>query len=264
MTKRGVTVLSWVSHLVIAPPLIVTEEQLDEACAALDAALEIADAKIAKATRLSRGGLGRPHPPTPGVEILPRFARAAAWLAFRAMTTPTNALPQSMPSQDDRVLAACAHLSFLAGFWLIAPIAIYVAKRKESHFVAFTALQAVVVQLLLRRRRGAAQRDLLHPVRRRRRTGMERGRHEVVGVLARLRPHPRHARRARSRCSSSTPTPPTRRGAASRSPSPSPARSPGPSRTPTRGPSGPVRRRRRRWRRADHDGGSAPNPRAQG
>jgi taurine--2-oxoglutarate transaminase len=46
MTKRGVTVLSWVSHLVIAPPLIITEEQIDEGVAALDAALAIADAKI--------------------------------------------------------------------------------------------------------------------------------------------------------------------------------------------------------------------------
>ena len=46
MTKRGVTVLSWVSHLVIAPPLIVTEEQIDEGVAALDAALSIADAKV--------------------------------------------------------------------------------------------------------------------------------------------------------------------------------------------------------------------------
>ncbi len=49
MTKRGVTALSWVSHFVIAPPLIVTEEQLDEGVAALDAALAVADAKVAKA-----------------------------------------------------------------------------------------------------------------------------------------------------------------------------------------------------------------------
>lgn len=49
MIKRGVTVLSWVSHLVIAPPLIVTEEQLDEGVAALDAALEIADRHVAGA-----------------------------------------------------------------------------------------------------------------------------------------------------------------------------------------------------------------------
>ncbi len=47
MAKRGVTVLAWVSHLVIAPPLIVTEEQIDEGIAALDAALSVADARIA-------------------------------------------------------------------------------------------------------------------------------------------------------------------------------------------------------------------------
>lgn len=47
MAKRGVTVLAWVSHLVIAPPLIVTEAELDEGIAALDAALSIADEKLA-------------------------------------------------------------------------------------------------------------------------------------------------------------------------------------------------------------------------
>ena len=47
MMKRGVTVLAWVSHLVIAPPLIVTEAQIDEGIAALDAALSIADARVA-------------------------------------------------------------------------------------------------------------------------------------------------------------------------------------------------------------------------
>jgi len=57
------------------------------------------------------------------------------------------AVPAAMPSQDDRLLAAFAHLSFLTGFWLIAPIAIYFLKRKESRFVAFQALQAVFVQL---------------------------------------------------------------------------------------------------------------------
>jgi taurine---2-oxoglutarate transaminase len=46
MTKRGVTALAWVSHLVIAPPLIITEEQIDEGIAALDAALAVADAKV--------------------------------------------------------------------------------------------------------------------------------------------------------------------------------------------------------------------------
>jgi uncharacterized membrane protein len=51
-------------------------------------------------------------------------------------------------SQDDRALAAVSHLSFLVGFWLAAPIAIYVIKRKESRFVAFSALQALLLQLL--------------------------------------------------------------------------------------------------------------------
>jgi taurine--2-oxoglutarate transaminase len=46
MAKRGVSVMAWVSHLVIAPPLIVTEEQIDEGIAALDAALAIADEKV--------------------------------------------------------------------------------------------------------------------------------------------------------------------------------------------------------------------------
>ena len=38
--------MGWVSHLVIAPPLIITEEQIDEAVTALDAALDVADAKV--------------------------------------------------------------------------------------------------------------------------------------------------------------------------------------------------------------------------
>ena len=46
MAKRGVSVMGWVSHLVIAPPLIITEEQLDEAVTALDGALAIADKAI--------------------------------------------------------------------------------------------------------------------------------------------------------------------------------------------------------------------------
>jgi uncharacterized membrane protein len=46
------------------------------------------------------------------------------------------------------MLAACAHLSFFTGFWLVAPIAIFLIKRKESRFVAFYALQAALVQVL--------------------------------------------------------------------------------------------------------------------
>jgi uncharacterized Tic20 family protein len=53
-----------------------------------------------------------------------------------------------MPSQDDRTLAAVAHLSFFTGFWLVAPIAIYAIKRKESRFVGLYALQAAFLQVL--------------------------------------------------------------------------------------------------------------------
>jgi taurine---2-oxoglutarate transaminase len=46
MLARGVSVMGWVSHLVIAPPLIIDEAQIDEAVTALDAALAIADSQI--------------------------------------------------------------------------------------------------------------------------------------------------------------------------------------------------------------------------
>jgi taurine--2-oxoglutarate transaminase len=35
--------IGWMSHLVVAPPLIITEDQLDECIAALDVALKITD-----------------------------------------------------------------------------------------------------------------------------------------------------------------------------------------------------------------------------
>jgi taurine--2-oxoglutarate transaminase len=43
MLKRGVAIQAWISHLVIAPPLIITHEEIDRGIVALDAALEIAD-----------------------------------------------------------------------------------------------------------------------------------------------------------------------------------------------------------------------------
>jgi len=42
---RGVYVVGWLSHLVIAPPLIAEKEQLDEGVNALDESLKIADAE---------------------------------------------------------------------------------------------------------------------------------------------------------------------------------------------------------------------------
>jgi len=47
MMKRGVSIQAWVSHFVIAPPLIISEAQIDEGVAALDEALYIADRAIA-------------------------------------------------------------------------------------------------------------------------------------------------------------------------------------------------------------------------
>ena len=45
-TKRGVALQAWVSHFVIAPPLIIEESEVDAGVAALDAALSIADAAV--------------------------------------------------------------------------------------------------------------------------------------------------------------------------------------------------------------------------
>ena len=46
MLKEGVFCLGWVSHLLIAPPLIVTREELDHGLEVLDRALAVADARV--------------------------------------------------------------------------------------------------------------------------------------------------------------------------------------------------------------------------
>ncbi len=43
MMADGVAIQAWVSHFVIAPPLIVTKEELDRGIATLDKHLTIAD-----------------------------------------------------------------------------------------------------------------------------------------------------------------------------------------------------------------------------
>ncbi len=60
---------------------------------------------------------------------------------------PQNPPPvaPAAPVQEQRLLAAAAHLSFLTGFWFVAPIVIYALKRRESRFVAFHAMQAAVL-----------------------------------------------------------------------------------------------------------------------
>jgi taurine---2-oxoglutarate transaminase len=47
MMRNGVAVQSWISHLVVAPPLIVTESEIDFGVAVMDAALSIADESVA-------------------------------------------------------------------------------------------------------------------------------------------------------------------------------------------------------------------------
>ena len=46
MMKNGVFIQAWVSHFVIAPPLIISKEEIDSGVKALDAALNIADETI--------------------------------------------------------------------------------------------------------------------------------------------------------------------------------------------------------------------------
>jgi taurine---2-oxoglutarate transaminase len=46
LLKRGVAIQAWISHLIVAPPLIVEESDLDFAVDALDAALVVADAAV--------------------------------------------------------------------------------------------------------------------------------------------------------------------------------------------------------------------------
>ncbi|GJQ20886.1 MAG: aspartate aminotransferase family protein [Bacteroidia bacterium] len=46
MMKQGVFVQPWLSHLVIAPPLIISKNEIDEGIAVLDKALALADAEV--------------------------------------------------------------------------------------------------------------------------------------------------------------------------------------------------------------------------
>ena len=46
MMKNGVYIVPWLSHFVIAPPLIITEEELEKGVRALDEALAIADNEV--------------------------------------------------------------------------------------------------------------------------------------------------------------------------------------------------------------------------
>jgi uncharacterized membrane protein len=61
------------------------------------------------------------------------------------MTTPT--LPSSpLPTQDERTMATLAHALQIIGSW-IAPLVIFLIRR-ESRFVSFHALQALLLQII--------------------------------------------------------------------------------------------------------------------
>ncbi len=57
------------------------------------------------------------------------------------------AVPQPEPTQDERTMAVLAHALQVVGAW-IAPLVIFLVKR-ESRFVAFHALQALLLQVLI-------------------------------------------------------------------------------------------------------------------
>ncbi|MCL5027525.1 MAG: aspartate aminotransferase family protein [Bacteroidetes bacterium] len=48
LMKKGIYVSSWISHFVLAPPLIITKEEIDAAINALDEVLKIADDEVEK------------------------------------------------------------------------------------------------------------------------------------------------------------------------------------------------------------------------
>lgn len=61
----------------------------------------------------------------------------------------TDLAPAPAPSKDDRVLAAVAHgLTFVEG-GILGPLVLYFAKKDESPFIAFHALQSVYFGLLM-------------------------------------------------------------------------------------------------------------------
>lgn len=59
-----------------------------------------------------------------------------------------QAIALSVP-RSERVLASAAYLSALGGFPFIVPAALYLWKGKESRFLGFHAVQAVMLQVAL-------------------------------------------------------------------------------------------------------------------
>lgn len=62
--------------------------------------------------------------------------------------SPPPALPGGTITQEERLFAIVAYLGYFTGFWLVAPLVIYVLKRDSSRFVAHHALRAVILHVL--------------------------------------------------------------------------------------------------------------------
>jgi uncharacterized membrane protein len=63
-------------------------------------------------------------------------------------TGPTQLAEESSDSQD-RLLAAGAYLCWLAGFWIVGPLVIFFLYKDKSRYVAYHALQSVVLSILV-------------------------------------------------------------------------------------------------------------------
>lgn len=61
---------------------------------------------------------------------------------------PSSAASSHEPGPADRLLAVLAYLGYLVGLWLVAPIGVYLLRRRRSRFVAHHAAQAILLHLL--------------------------------------------------------------------------------------------------------------------
>ncbi len=69
---------------------------------------------------------------------------------------PPHAPPQHGPNsvpggehtdKEERMVAACSYLTWLAGFWIIGPILLYLIYRDKSRYVAFHCIQSIVLSV---------------------------------------------------------------------------------------------------------------------
>jgi uncharacterized membrane protein len=68
-------------------------------------------------------------------------------LSLSKRVTP-EALDLSIPPAD-RALASAAYLAAFGGFWLVVPAALYFWKGRESKFLGFHAVQAVMLHVAM-------------------------------------------------------------------------------------------------------------------